>query len=58
MAHNRQKPAFGFYGFFGVFFVDVFLCFLNQGEHITHTENAAGHAVWIESLKVVELLAR
>ena len=29
----------------------LFLSFLNKGEHIAHTKDAAGHALWMERLQ-------
>lgn len=41
----------------GLFLVEVLLRLLYEGEHVAHAEDASGHAVRVEGLYLVELLA-
>ena len=41
----------------GLFLVEVLLGLFNEREHIAHAEDAPGHAVGVEGLDLVELLA-
>ena len=48
------QPLHLFGGFFGV---QILLRFLNKGEHVAHTQDAAGHTVGVEYLHRVQLFA-
>ena len=41
----------------GLLLVELALCFLDKGEHITHSEDTRGHALGMEGLERIDLLA-
>ena len=41
----------------GLLLVDRLLRLLDEGQHVAHAEDARGHAVGVEELEVLELLA-
>ena len=41
----------------GLLLVEVLLRLLNEGEHVAHAQDAAGHAVGVEDLDLVQLFA-
>ncbi len=43
--------------FFGLVLLEGLLCLLDEGQHVAHAEDAAGHAIGVEQLELVELLA-
>ena len=62
--HLREEVVHGeltlreFFGhFLGLFVADLFPCLLDKCEHVTHTENPPGHALWAEFVERVKLLA-
>ena len=42
---------------FGLLFVIGLLCLFNEGQHIAHAQNPAGHAVGMEGLNHIQLFA-
>lgn len=57
IVHGELALLHFFLEFEGLLFIDLFLGFFDEGDHVTHTEDAIGHAVRVEFLQSVDFFA-